>query len=277
MNTNATSYPGQKPARNRNAAELLEGVALVLILLTVGGFAGAASFTHVHDWTMDNSLPGVPDWFGWANAVVSELVPIAALLVMRRRVRTGQSVAYPAFLLGAALIFSVTAQLAVAKPGFSGGLVSVVPALAFAALAKLVLAKTSVSTVEPAVEVEPAAVAVPSPAAVVSVEPAVVAEPAVLRPEVYTSMPEPAAMSRPADRSTWPTAPLPASLIASARDLAAEHLAAHGIPIDREDLQKALRVSNATAAEILNVLGSQRADNPMLSVNSDHNALVRTA
>jgi hypothetical protein len=271
MNANATSYPGPRPARNRNAAELLEGVALVLILLTVGGFAGAASFTHVHDWTMDNSLPGVPDWFGWANAVVSELVPIAALLVMRRRVRTGQSVAYPAFLLGAALVFSVTAQLAVAKPGFSGGLVSVVPALAFAALAKLVLAKTTVSAGEPAVEAEPAAVDVP-------VSAAAVAELAAVRPEIYTRLPEPATpASRPADRSTWPTAPLPAALISSARDLAAVHLASHGMPIDREALQKALRVSSATAAEILHVLGTQRADNPMLSVNGDHNALARTA
>jgi hypothetical protein len=266
---NATSNPGPRPARTRNAAELLEGVALVLILLTVGGFAGAASFTHVHDWTMDNSLPGVPDWFGWANAVVSELVPIAALLVMRRRVRTGQSVAYPAFLLGAALIFSVTAQLAVAKPGFSGGLVSVVPALAFAALAKLVLAKTTVPAGEPAVEAEPATVDVP-------VSAAVVAEPAVVRPEIYTRLPEPTATSRPADRSTWPTAPLPAALIASARDLAAAHLASHGVPIDREALQKALRVSSATAGEILHVLGSQRADNPMLSVNGQHSALATT-
>ncbi len=139
------------------AARRFEGVVLVLILLMVGGFAGAASFTHVHDWTMDNSPAGTGDWFGWANAVVSELVPIASLLVMRRRKRAGQPVLYPAFLLVLALGFSVSAQLAVAKPGFTGGLVAVVPALAFAALAKLVLGKTPAAQVQAAV-VHPVAV-----------------------------------------------------------------------------------------------------------------------
>lgn len=123
----------------------IEGAVLVIILLTVGGFAGAATFTHVHDWTMDNSPPSTGDWFGWANAVVSELVPIAALLVMRQRRRAGQPILYPAFLLVLALALSITAQLAVAKPGLSGGIVSVVPALFFAALAKLVLGKSPVA------------------------------------------------------------------------------------------------------------------------------------
>lgn len=120
-------------------ARNLDGLVLVLILLAVGGFAGAASFTHVHDWTMDNSPDATGDWFGWANAVISELVPVASLLVMRRRRSRGQSVAYPAFLLVVTLALSITAQLAVAEPGFTGGLVSVIPALAFAALAKLII------------------------------------------------------------------------------------------------------------------------------------------
>ncbi|HEY9415180.1 MAG TPA: hypothetical protein VIQ30_10505, partial [Pseudonocardia sp.] len=89
---------------------------LVLILLLVAAAAGAASFTHVHDWTMRNSPDGTGSWFGWANAVISELVPVASMLVMRRRKQTGQPIGYPIFLLGAALILSVTAQLAVAKP-----------------------------------------------------------------------------------------------------------------------------------------------------------------
>ena len=41
----------------------------------VAGMAGAASFTHVHDWTMHNSPAGTGNWFGWANAMVSELIP----------------------------------------------------------------------------------------------------------------------------------------------------------------------------------------------------------
>ncbi|WP_184539488.1 DUF2637 domain-containing protein [Micromonospora polyrhachis] len=116
-----------------------EGVVLVLILLTVGGLAGAASFTHVHDWTMTNSPAGTGDWFGWANAAISELIPIAALLTIRKRRRTGGPVGYPMFLLVAAVALSLSAQLAVAKPGLSGWLLSAVPALAFLGLSKLVL------------------------------------------------------------------------------------------------------------------------------------------
>ena len=33
-------------------SERVENVTQVVILLLVGGMAGAASFTHVHDWTM---------------------------------------------------------------------------------------------------------------------------------------------------------------------------------------------------------------------------------
>jgi peptidoglycan/LPS O-acetylase OafA/YrhL len=123
----------------RFVAERGEGLLLVGILLTVAGFAGAASFTHVHDWTMRNSPAGTKDWFGWANATISELVPTACALVIRRRRRTGAGVAYPLGLLVAAVALSLAAQLAVAKPGLSGGLLSAVPALAFVALTKVVL------------------------------------------------------------------------------------------------------------------------------------------
>jgi len=118
----------------------IEGALLVAILLTVGGFAGAASFTHVKDWTMANSPAGTGEWFGWANAVISELIPMAALLVIRQRRRTGGSVGYPMFLLVCAAGLYLSAQLAVAKPGPSGWLLSAVPALAFLGLSKLVLA-----------------------------------------------------------------------------------------------------------------------------------------
>ena len=121
-------------------AERVESLLLVAILLTVGGFAGAASFTHVKDWTMANSPAGTGEWFGWANAVISELIPMAALLVIRQRRRTGGPVGYPMFLLVCAAGLSLSAQLAVAKPGPSGWLLSEVPALAFLGLSKLVLA-----------------------------------------------------------------------------------------------------------------------------------------
>ncbi|GAB3816631.1 DUF2637 domain-containing protein [Micromonospora zhanjiangensis] len=126
-----------------SAGERVEGVVLVVIVITVGSLAGAASFTHVHDWTMANSPGHTGDWFGWANAAISELIPIAALLIIRRRRRTGGSIGYPMFLLIAAVILSLSAQLAVAKPGVSGWLLSAVPALAFLGLSKLVFSTSA--------------------------------------------------------------------------------------------------------------------------------------
>jgi hypothetical protein len=120
-------------------AERVEGLVLVVILLVVAGFAGAASFTHVKTWTMDNSPAGTGEWFGWANAVISELVPTACALVIRRRRRLDQPIGYPLGVLIAGVSLSLAAQLAVATPSPSGWLLSAVPALAFVALTKLVL------------------------------------------------------------------------------------------------------------------------------------------
>ncbi|MFI7551937.1 hypothetical protein ACIBQ2_19550 [Micromonospora sediminimaris] len=135
-------------------AERLEGVALVLILLAVGGMAGAASFTHVKDWTMAHAPAGTGEWFGWSNAVISELMPAAALLVIRRRRRRDPdaSVAYPLVLLVAAVALSLAAQIAVANDSFSSRLLSSVPALAFLALSKLVLTGTTKTAPAPADE-----------------------------------------------------------------------------------------------------------------------------
>ncbi|MDG4760754.1 DUF2637 domain-containing protein [Micromonospora sp. WMMD710] len=127
----------------KTTTERVEGVVLVLIVLTVGGLAGAASFTHVHDWTMNNSPTGTGDWFDWANAAISELLPLAALLTVRRRRRTGGPIGYPMFLLVCAVVLSLSAQLAVAKPGVSGALLSAVPALAFLGLSKLIFSTTA--------------------------------------------------------------------------------------------------------------------------------------
>lgn len=132
------SEPTHRPSR----AERAESVVLVAILLVVGLAAGAASFAHVHDWTMTNSPAGTPDWFGWANACISELVPVAALLDIRRRRRSCKPAGYPLALLVAAAGLSLAAQLAVAKPGVSGGILSAVPALAFMALVKLVFSSS---------------------------------------------------------------------------------------------------------------------------------------
>lgn len=122
-----------------NRATRLESAAQILILLVIGGMAGLASFTHVHDWTMRHVPAGTGDWFGWANAIISELTPTAAGLEIRRRKRTGTSVAYPMVVLIAAAALSIAAQLAVADRSPTGWLLSAVPALAFLALTKLAL------------------------------------------------------------------------------------------------------------------------------------------
>src|SRR5579871_4336408 len=113
-----------------------ERLVQVLILIFIASMAGAASFTHVHDWTMHNAPKGTGSWFGWANAVISELTPTAAGLEIRRRKRTHASVRYPMAILVAAAVLSLTAQVSEAKPSVSGWISSAVPALAFLALTK---------------------------------------------------------------------------------------------------------------------------------------------
>lgn len=192
-------------------AERVESATLILILLVVGLAAGAASFTHVHDWTMTNSPDGTPDWFGWANACISELVPVAALLDIRARRRADKPAGYPLALLIGAACLSLAAQLAVAKPGLSGGLLSAVPALAFMALVKLVFSRTPAKV----------AVAQPEPVALVRPEPVrrePVAEPvAVAKPEQVKG--------QPVKRTSEPSRkPVPRSLTSADRIMSA-HLA----------------------------------------------------
>ncbi|MEH0984970.1 DUF2637 domain-containing protein [Micromonospora sp. CPCC 205556] len=201
-----------KPHPTNTRADRAEGLVLVVILLLVAGFAGAASFTHVKDWTLDNSPAGTGEWFGWANAVISELVPVAALLTIRRRKRAGGPIGYPMFLLVAAVALSLAAQLAVAKPGLSGWLLSAVPALAFIGLSKLVL--TTAPTPTPATDPAPARpVEQPAPPA-----PAPVAAPAVPEPvtlvDVEPTRPVPVEPTRPVP--VEPTRPGPVAPVSPA-------------------------------------------------------------
>ncbi|MGV9213201.1 hypothetical protein ACTFTM_15200 [Micromonospora sp. RB23] len=225
-------------AKTPTAGPRLEGVALVLILLTVAGFAGAASFTHVKDWTLANSPTGTGEWFGWANAVISELVPIAALLTIRRRQRLGASITYPMLLLIGSAGLSLAAQLAVAKPGPSGWLLSAVPALAFMALVKLVLAPATTSEHIPptAAPVEPIRVQV---AEQVTTEPA--------PPAAITPAPKPehvtVSAAEPVD--------VPAHLLPTARFAAMQHEQATGRPITTAELVDRLDLTPAVAGQLL--------------------------
>ena len=122
--------------------ERTEGGVQLLILITVAGMAGAASFTHVHDWTMRNVPSGTGSWLGWANAVITELVPAAAGIEIRRRKRQHRPVTYPLTILVADAVVSIAVQLSDALHTLAGGVAFVLPALAFLALTKLVLSRS---------------------------------------------------------------------------------------------------------------------------------------
>ncbi|MFJ1542491.1 hypothetical protein ACIODS_28530 [Micromonospora chalcea] len=220
----------------------IEGLVLVLILIAVAGFAGAASFTHVKDWTLANSPAGTGAWFGWANAVISELVPIACLLTIRRRRRTGAPIGYPLFLLIAAASLSLAAQLAVAKPGISGWLLSAVPALAFMALVKLVLAPapTGQSSTPPAASAEPIRVQ--------AAEQATTEPPAAITP---TPTVEPEPVTAPAPEP----ADVPTHLLPMARFAAVQHEQATGQPITPAELADRLDVTPPVAGQLLASIG----------------------
>ncbi len=273
--------------RKRFTADTLQVGVLVLIVLFVGLMAGAASFHHVKDWTLDNSPTGTPAWFGWANAVISELIPTASIIEIgrRRRSNPGASVRYPMVLLIGAVLFSLTAQLAVAKPGLSGWVVSALPALAFLGLSKLVFTATAtprptanpvtapLPATSPATspdttrdEVRPAAARTKTRATTTTAKKSTPAKktPARRTPAKKTTAPA-AAKSAPAAPVPAPVTPpavtgpeIPALLLTNARTIAASHRHEHGEDIKPNQLAVRLRVPTPQAADILTHL----QDNP---------------
>jgi hypothetical protein len=207
-----------------------EAVIQVLILLLIAGMAGAASFTHVHDWTMRNAPPGTGSWFGWANAIISELTPTAAGIEIRRRKRQHRTAAYPMAVLIAAAALSLAAQVAQARPSITGWLLAAVPALSFLALTKLLFSRT------------PARPRPPHP-------------PAPPTPGTATGT----AAGSPAATTYTATAPEPgqaddtpaSQLLLSARMTAFAHQQATGQPITPETLASHLNIPPALAGTLL--------------------------
>jgi hypothetical protein len=199
-----------------------EGLVQVAIFLLIGGMAGAASFTHVHDWTMANVPAGTGNWFGWANAVISELTPTAAGLEIRRRKRQHppRPITYPLAVLVAFAALSLSAQVAQATRSPTGWLLAAVPALAFLALSKLVLSRPG----------NPA-----SPAG---------------QPDPKTVIPDPApALPAPAAE------PIPADLLAGARMAAFTHRQATGHDITADTLASHLAIPRDLADTLHHALG----------------------
>jgi hypothetical protein len=216
--------------------ERIENTIQLLILLLIGGMAGAASFTHVHDWTMHNAPAGTGGWFGWANAVISELTPTAAGLEIRRRKRAHRPIAYPMAVLIAAAALSLSAQVAQAKPGITGWLLAAVPALAFLALSKLVLSRT---TTHPEADRPYAAAETPiAPSARTAENPASVPAVALAAAPPATDHPD----------------ELSSQLLTSARMAAFAHHQATGQPITADGLAAHLDIPHTLAGILIHAL-----------------------
>jgi hypothetical protein len=241
-----------KPAKSGG----IEGAIEVVILIVVAVMAGAASFTHVHDWTMDNAPAGTGSWFGWANAMVSELIPLAAgLEARRRRAAFGHAGKYPVFLILAAVALSLTGQFGEAKPSISGWIISAVPALGFLALVKLVLSRPTGPAHQDAQGAPEHATTAPAPPATT---PTPITAPAPAQPRPITPEPIRRPASMPANNNPPATiaepVSVPAHLLPSARFAATNHQATTGRPITSEELAARISVPPAVAGQLLTLV-----------------------
>ena len=225
----------------------VEGVTLVAILLLIGGTAAAASFTHVHDVTVAH---GQPDWIGWANAIVLELIALAVGLEIRRRRRAGTPIgAFTVSTLAVAVALSLAAQVAEAERSVWGWIVAALPAAAFLALVKIVLSRPVAPTSSPAGQDEPPRVA--APAMPETLAPARSAPARLGEDEAHRTV-----------RDIVP--PIPADVLSAAQQAAEQHQRDTGRPITRDALRAELRVSNATASDLLRLL-RDRDPEPVLT------------
>ncbi|WP_435871466.1 DUF2637 domain-containing protein [Micromonospora echinaurantiaca] len=105
-------------------------------MLAIGAAAGAASFTHVRNVAASHGQDG---WMGWADAVVLELMSIAAGLEIRRRKRHRTSAAFPVTVLICAVALSIAAQVVEAEASVIGWIASALPALGFLVMVKIAM------------------------------------------------------------------------------------------------------------------------------------------
>jgi hypothetical protein len=243
-------------------AERVEGLVQVLILIAVASIAGAASFTHVHDWTMRNVPAGTGSWVGWANAVITELVPTAAGIEIRRRKRQHRPVTYPMTILIADAVISIAVQLSDALHTLAGGVAFALPALAFLALTKLLLSRARTAPAQEETEcAQPASATdapthAPAPTRTTTFAPVTATgttSPTLPPPEGSSSSPAaPARIAYPSS-GTLQSVP-PAQLLASARMTAFAHRQATGNPITANEIADRLGVPPAMAESLLDHL-----------------------
>jgi len=231
-------------------------------MLLIGGAAGGASFTHVHDVAAGHGQPG---WLAWADAVVLELTSIAAGLELRRNRRLGKSVVFPATVLVLAVLLSLAAQVVEAEASVIGWIAAALPALGFLAMVKIALGRADpVPPVRseravpgPALTVDASVpdTRAPVPRTAAAVRDSTIAVPAVA--DRRTAVPD----RRDNEPSTDDGGPEVAALVPAART-AARALAAEGTPLSRKALARQLRadghqLSNATASALVRVLRAE--------------------
>ncbi|WP_247662278.1 DUF2637 domain-containing protein [Micromonospora sp. U21] len=256
-------------ADQRSGRERLENRIQVLIMLLIGGAAGAASFRHVHDVAAAHGQPG---WLAWADAVVLELTSIAAGLELRRHRRSGTSVAFPATVLTVAVFLSLAAQVVEAEASAIGWIAAALPALGFLTMVKIALGRADPApperTARPT-QVAPgppliADAAVPDTREPVPAPPLPVPASTEAVRDCTAAVPapadqDPAAPDRRAeDTPVRDRGPGITALVPAART-AARTLDAHGTPLSRKALAGQLRadghqLSNATASVLVRVL-----------------------
>ena len=250
-------------------AERFEGYVQVLILIAVAGMAGAGSFTHVHNWTMSVVPARTPSWFGWANAVITELVPAAAGIEIRRRKRQHRPVTYPMTILVTDAVISIGAQLSDAEHNLGGSLAFALPALAFLALTKLVLSR--IHTASEQEDPECAAPAETSDAFPPPLSQATTASATATGPTSQTAPSRDSASSTAVPALTALTTasaeltPVPSDqLRMSAGMIAFNHQVATGQPITPGELANRLNLPPAYAESLLDHLGDS---SPVTTVN----------
>ncbi|TNH27465.1 DUF2637 domain-containing protein [Micromonospora orduensis] len=242
-----------------------EDRAQVAIMLLIGGAAGAASFTHVHDVAAAHGQPG---WLAWADAIVLELMSIAAGLELRRKRRLGTSVAFPAAVFVVAVLLSLAAQVVEAEASVIGWIAAALPALGFLAMVKIALARADFHPANqttqlertkpgppPVVDSSAPDIHPPVPVTATAVPDSMTAVPAV------TDQPSAVPDRRDTEAPTDDDGPEVAALVPAART-AARTLNAKGAPLSRKALAHQLRadghqLSNATASALVRALRAE--------------------
>lgn len=214
-----------------------------VIMLAIGGAAGAASFRHVHDVAAAHGQPG---WLAWADALILEAASVAAGLEIRRRKRRNKPVGFPATTLTLAVALSLAAQVVEAEPSVIGWIAAALPALGFLAMVKMAMSRADPST----------------PAAVLDTTATPVVWPGTV-PDKQPLVPDNEDQTRTVRDRRGPS-PDVTALVPAARQ-AAETLAAQGTALNRTSLAAQLRkeghqLSTAAATALVRLLRTAPAD-----------------